>query len=150
MNQPDVGKPQTEARAGRAPWTMTGLILAAWALLIGGLAGQSMWTDEWLTVRAVAHSWADILPFLSANERRPPLFWLVFKFWTDLVGTTDLALRIWAVAITLLLVPVSYRLARSLIRSWGRARLWLPRRCPGAGRSGSTATKRSVKSRRSG
>jgi mannosyltransferase len=98
----------------RAPLIVSGLALAAWALLLAGLAGQSMWTDEWLTVKAIEPGWTQLLPSLIVNERRPPLYWLLFKLWRGAAGPSEFGLRLSAVAVTVLLVPVSYRLARRI------------------------------------
>ena len=98
----------------RAPLIAGVLVLAAWVLLVAGLSGQRMWTDEWLTVKAIEPTWAQLLPNLIATERRPPLYWLLFKLWSRAAGPGELSLRWSAVAVTVLLIPMSYRFARRL------------------------------------
>jgi hypothetical protein len=107
-------RPHRPAWVKQAPLIAGVQVLAAWGLLLAGLASQSMWTDEWLTVKAIEPGWAQLLPSLITNERRPPLYWVLFKMWRGAAGPSELGLRWSAVAVTVLLVPVSYRLARRI------------------------------------
>ncbi len=97
-------------------WAVCGLLLAQWALLLAGLAAQSMWVDEWFTVQDVSPAWRDFIPNLIATERRPPLYWALLKLWIGLAGQSEYVMRFFSVATTALLTAAAFRLAR-LLRS---------------------------------
>lgn len=91
------------------------LLLVEWGFMTANLAQQSMWIDEWFTVQNVAGPWANIIPKLIAEERRPPLYWLVLKSWTELSGHSEFAIRIFSVSCAALTVALIWQIGKRLL-----------------------------------
>ena len=89
-------------------------------LRLTGLTGQSLWVDEILTLKAASlgepFRWHDVL----INPQGPlPQVWL--RMWCAVAGTSDTALRLWAVFGGVLGLVVA---AAALKRWAGAAGLW--------------------------
>jgi uncharacterized membrane protein len=93
---------------------MLGILLVNWALSLAGLAQQSMWIDERVTVQDVSPAWHDFVPSLIQAERRPPLYWVLLKVWGGLAGQSELAMRFFSVATTSATVALTFTLTRKL------------------------------------
>lgn len=98
-------KPVALARLG-----MLAALLANWALLLAGLAQQSLWVDEWYTRYSLRQPWAGLLPSIEAIERRPPFYYALLKLWSEVAGGEELALRLWSVVMVVLAVALLYAL----------------------------------------
>lgn len=56
---------------------------------------QSLWLDEATTARVVQqYSYLEIITKFSPNDFHPPLYYLFMKFWTNLFGYSEIALRV--------------------------------------------------------
>jgi uncharacterized membrane protein len=91
------------------------ILLANWTLLITGGVGHSLWIDEWFTVQNVASPWAAVLPKLIAEERRPPLYWITLKAWSELAGHSEFALRLLSIACAAAAIALVWRFGRRLL-----------------------------------
>lgn len=85
--------------------------------MLAGVTRQSLWIDEWFTVQNVAGPWETVLPKLIAEERRPPLYWILLKTWSELAGHSEFALRLLSIAFAATTVTMLWRLGRRLLGS---------------------------------
>jgi 4-amino-4-deoxy-L-arabinose transferase-like glycosyltransferase len=114
-------KPKT---AGRELWLVVCLALIASAAQFLTAQSRSMWLDEGLTLARVTRSWQDILSGLlwvqgmARVDDHPPLYFLLLKGWVTFGGQTDFTYRLFSALAGVLLVPLTYALARRL---FGRA-----------------------------
>ena len=105
----------TQSRYGRQLLRPLSCCLLIFALLILTLDAQSIWWDEGISLHLASLPWDEILRDRAANIH-PPLYFLVLKAWTGLVGRTPFAARaLSALVITLLPAAVT----RFLIRRVG-------------------------------
>lgn len=73
------------------------LALGAGALLFFGLtlllsSGQPVWFDEGYSILLAKQSYGELLS-LTAVDAHPPLYYLLLKFWGDIFGFSEIALR---------------------------------------------------------
>lgn len=72
---------------------LVGLLLAAFVTIaLINAPRASIWFDEAFSAYIVQFNFWDIANF-TANDVHPPLYYWLLKIWSDLFGTTDLALR---------------------------------------------------------
>ena len=86
--------------------------LLAFALRVAWLDRQSLWSDELLTLNRAAQSPAALLEGLPIEQM--PLYFLLLRPWTALVGDGDFALRFPSVVWGTLTVALLYVLGRRL------------------------------------
>ena len=96
------------------------IVLLAFALRLNQLEGQSMWSDEGLSLYRARQP----LPTVLANttevdgvvtqDTNPPLYFLMLHGWRAVVGEGIFVLRFVGVAAALLAVPLIYLLGRLL------------------------------------
>ena len=84
------------------------LTLAAAALRFPTLGAQSYWIDEALTVQLVRASWGDAVRQVLETEANPPLYYLLARVWSALVGTGEFALRSLSALVGTATVPLVY------------------------------------------
>ncbi|NPV09980.1 MAG: hypothetical protein HPY83_18705 [Anaerolineae bacterium] len=103
------------------------LAAVAFGLRVYRLAAQSLSYDEAVSAYLTRIPVGDMLSWTAADVQ-PPLYYLLLRFWTDLAGTSEYSLRFLSVGLSLLAVPLLYRLALCLItngesgrRGWGAA-----------------------------
>ncbi len=118
---------------------LTGIALLALALRLYQIGAESLWVDEWLSLRGAEH--------MDPLNRHRPLFYLFLRGWSWF-GSSDVWMRlpavIFGVMAVLLLYPVARRLAdtsvaliaclimaerypnSTILRKYG-CTLWLPR-----------------------
>ncbi|MFB0538271.1 MAG: glycosyltransferase family 39 protein [Anaerolineae bacterium] len=94
--------------------TMLLLLLAAFALRVHRLDYQALRGDE-----AFAHLFAqqplrEMLPSLATTEPHPPLYYATLHLWTSLLGQGEFAARFLSVLVSILMVPMIYRLGSVL------------------------------------
>lgn len=87
--------------------------LAALGLRLYLLGKQSLWYDEGVTWYVSSMSLPELLRWTAADIQ-PPLYYLVTRFFIRLLGESEYALRFPAALFGVLLVPVTWRLARRL------------------------------------
>jgi mannosyltransferase len=70
------------------------LILALAAYLrFNGIARESLWADEGLTVRILRLPIAEMIPRIRDWEQTPPLYYIVMRVWVSVFGDTEGWLR---------------------------------------------------------
>lgn len=90
------------------------LILLAFALRLYALEGQSMWSDEGLSLHRALQSPLEVVNGLividgvETRDTNPPLYFLLLHFWRNLTGDTILALRYSGVLAGTLAVPLTF------------------------------------------
>ncbi|NIO69972.1 MAG: hypothetical protein GTN71_13340, partial [Anaerolineae bacterium] len=90
------------------------LVLVAFALRMHRLDYQALRGDE-----AFAHLFAqqplrEMLPSLATIEPHPPLYYATLHLWTSLLGQGEFAARFLSVLVSILMIPMIYRLGSAL------------------------------------
>jgi 4-amino-4-deoxy-L-arabinose transferase-like glycosyltransferase len=90
------------------------LVLVAFALRLHRLDYQALRGDE-----AFAHLFAqqplgEMLPSLATIEPHPPLYYATLHLWTSLLGQGEFAARFLSVLVSILMIPMIYRLGSAL------------------------------------
>jgi hypothetical protein len=90
------------------------LVLVAFALRVHRLDYQALRGDE-----AFAHLFAqqplrEMLPSLATIEPHPPLYYATLHLWTSLLGHGEFAARFLSVLVSILMIPMIYRLGSAL------------------------------------
>src|SRR4051794_30788259 len=93
---------------------LTGIVLLAALLRLGGLGSRSLWLDEGAEFDAVHGSLGHPLERVVNRESTPPLSYLYEWSITKMSGTGEFALRLPFALLGIALVPVMYVAARSL------------------------------------
>ena len=114
-------QPETEAavsgvRQHLATAVAGAVVLVAAALRGFRIDGQSLWYDEGVSAAMAPRDILDIT-VRSAADIHPPLYYYLLHFWSQWVGTSELALRWLSLAFGVLLVAVVYSLGRRLFNS---------------------------------
>lgn len=97
---------------------------AYWATLIAlsafvfgfDLGREPLWLDEVFSFAIVQHALADIVHFVRAEDPHPPLYYLLLKLATLVLGSSDAALRVPSVLAGVALVALG---AGPVRRIWG-------------------------------
>ena len=105
----------------KTPWIpLIAILTLSWLLLVFGLEGKSLWTDELFTAEWASLPLAGVIQ-RSVNDVHPPLYFLLVRLWSDWAGHSDFALRLLSVAATWLSLALLFRLGRR----WGGVRVGL-------------------------
>jgi uncharacterized membrane protein len=100
----------------RAPWTaLTFVLCAAFVLRVTGVAHQSIWYDEGLSIYYARGGVGDLLRGVSQSEH-PPFHSLLLHLWMALVGDSEFSVRLLSAWWGVLAVALLCRLGRCL--SW--------------------------------
>ncbi|MDV7390949.1 glycosyltransferase family 39 protein [Arthrospira platensis SPKY1] len=97
------------------------ILLLAFALRVYHLEGQSMWSDEGLSLYRLRQPVPDLLQNriivdgVATRDANPPLYFLLLHGWRALAGETVFALRYGGALLALLAAPLIYRLGAA----WG-------------------------------
>ncbi len=86
------------------------VLLLAFALRVADLAGQSLWSDEYITVVRASLPLNELLAQMPVEHT--PLYFVLLHGWFALAGSGDFALRFPSVAFGVLCVPLLYALGR--------------------------------------
>ncbi|HAL61915.1 MAG TPA: hypothetical protein DCP08_05845 [Chloroflexi bacterium] len=89
------------------------ILFLALALRSFRLDGQSLWSDEGVSVALAQRDLATIARD-AAHDIHPPLYYYLLHFWVRLFGTGEIAVRSLSVLCGLLLVFFTYLLGRAL------------------------------------
>jgi len=96
-----------------------------WVLLLGLILrlfslNQSLWLDEAIGAIAVRdYSYWGIITNFIKGDTHPPLYYLTLKFWTDIFGYSEVAMRSLSVLFGILTIYVVYSIARFMIHDLG-------------------------------
>ena len=96
-------------------------LLALSAFLRTRALHDSLWIDEGISAGIASHPAGEI-PGLLRQDGSPPAYYLLLHAWTDLAGTSEVALRAPSVVFALLTVPAALWAGRSL---FGREAGWI-------------------------
>lgn len=101
-------------------WVVAGLTLLAFGLRIYWLDGQSMWSDEGLSLYRASQSLGNILANtivvdgVVTRDTTPPTYFLLLAAWRAVAGDSIYALRFLSAAFGVLAVPLMFVLGRRL------------------------------------
>lgn len=74
---------------------------------------QSFWRDEAFTALMIRSSFWDILK-ITSRDFNPPLYYYLIKVWSNLFGTSELALRNFSVICFLIGLYILYKISREI------------------------------------
>jgi len=101
--------------------------LSLWLVLLGGFAlrlyhlgVQSLWYDETVSAHLASQNMPRLIAH-TAGDIHPPGYYLLLHVWTRLAGNSEFTLAYASLAFGVLLIPLSYALARTL---FGRSAAW--------------------------
>ncbi len=97
------------------------IVLAAFGLRLVGLGAQSLWYDETVSVYLARQD----IPSLVAHTARdihPPGYYILLHLWSQLAGDSEFALAYFSLVFGVLVVPLTYAVARHLFDR--RVALW--------------------------
>lgn len=99
---------------------MSMLAFLALALRATDVLGRSLWLDDGVTLLRLASSWADNLRNIvylydvPTIDTHPPLYFVLLKAWGIFAGQSEFALKWVSVLAGVLVVPLTYALARRM------------------------------------
>ncbi len=99
---------------------MTGLTLLALVLRAADMMGRSLWLDDGVTLLRLASSWPDnllnivYLYDVPTIDTHPPLYFVMLKAWVVFAGQSEFALKWVSVLAGVVVVPLTYALARRM------------------------------------
>lgn len=123
---PPAAAPAPVHQPHRERWLLPAILLLAFILLafilrVYHLDFQSLWRDETDAVRFATQPLSQILSTFTKPGENGPLFFLLLRPWLQVVGQSEFALRFFAVFWGVLSVPLTWALARRLLRFWPAA-----------------------------
>ncbi|MBE7471071.1 MAG: hypothetical protein DPW09_05265 [Anaerolineae bacterium] len=89
------------------------IILAGFALRLYRLGADSLWYDETVSAFLASESATELIAH-TARDIHPPGYYLLLHFWTLAAGSSEFALAFFSLVFGLLLIPLTYQLARLL------------------------------------
>ncbi len=101
-------------------WLITLLTLGAFALRMADLTARSMWIDESFTLLRVNGTWAEMIANIVWRQGiftidlNPPLYFALLKAWSIFAGLSEFALKSFSAFWAVLVVPLTFVLARDL------------------------------------
>lgn len=114
---------QTEHRRSQLSWTDPGHRQAVWSVVALTLVGlvfrlisinsRGLWLDEAITVYQAQLSFSDLVQTMAGGVH-PPLFHILMHLWASVFGTTEVAVRGFALVWGTLAIPASYWATRAL------------------------------------
>lgn len=93
-------------------WVMAALLIG-FGLRAYGLAAQSLWNDEGTSI-ALARTSLPAIANAAAHDIHPPLYYFLLHFWIIAAGTSEYAVRYLSLFAGVLLIAVTFRIARLL------------------------------------
>lgn len=107
-----IGKAMDDAwRArGNLIWIL-GALAIAFFTRVNALAAQSLWNDEGTSV-ALAQTSVNAIINAAARDIHPPLYYLLLSGWIQGAGISEFAVRFLSVLAGVLVVAVTFRIAR--------------------------------------
>jgi hypothetical protein len=86
------------------------LVLIAFALRVHRLDYQALRGDEAFAFLFAQQPLGEMLPSLATTEPHPPLYYATLHLWTLLLGQGEFAARFLSVFVSILIIPMIYRL----------------------------------------
>ncbi|NJM41467.1 MAG: hypothetical protein HC853_12225 [Anaerolineae bacterium] len=106
---------------GLSSWVVVALTALAAVLRLVDLNTRSFWLDDGFTLLRVFDSWQNLLnntvylQGIKTTDLHPPFYFALLKAWAMLEGYHLFALRLFSPACAVLLVPLTYAVARRYI-----------------------------------
>lgn len=91
-------------------WVLIALAVGL-GLRVNQLGAQSLWNDEGTSV-AVARTSIPAIISAAASDIHPPLYYILLSAWIQVAGIPEFALRYLSVLAAVLLIAVTFRIAR--------------------------------------
>lgn len=112
----DVGGVLPVSRRRARVSAVVGLVLAGAGLRLQGLGRQSLWVDEGYTAYLVRLTPVEYVDDVRQTVRNilPPLYFTLLHYWTALVGSSEVTLRLPSVVAGVLAIPLLYSLVTRL------------------------------------
>ncbi|MFN8458736.1 MAG: glycosyltransferase family 39 protein [Anaerolineae bacterium] len=95
------------------PYLLWFTFLAGFALRLYRLGVDSLWYDETVSAFLATESIPDLIAH-TARDIHPPGYYLLLHVWARLTGHSEFALAFFSLVFGMLLIPLTYRLARCL------------------------------------
>ena len=101
-------------------WPMLVVTLVGAWLRLTNLTYHSIWFDEAISIRWATSSVPRIIEvsMTLVEDRLPPLYYLLLKWWVDLAGLSEFGLRYLSVVFGVLLIPSVYILGSRLFNRY--------------------------------
>lgn len=93
---------------------LAGLLFAAVLLRVWLLGEKSLWFDEGYSLFVAGKAPGDLIRFVYQTDAHPPGFYLLLRYWIELVGQSEVAARMIGVLPSLGVVGLTYMLSRRL------------------------------------
>lgn len=94
--------------------TLLALLWLGFALRLYRLGAQSLWYDETVSAFLSKQTVPELIVH-TARDIHPPVYYLLLHYWTNLAGHSEFALAFLSLLLGVVLIPLTYRLARYLI-----------------------------------
>ena len=104
----------------RELWLIALLTLIAFALRMADLTARSLWLDESFTLLRIQGAWAEMFvntvwrQGILTTDLNPPLYFALLKVWASFAGLSEFALKSFSAFWAVIVVPLTFVLARSL------------------------------------
>src|SRR5579862_4413148 len=85
--------PMSRSPSHRWDAIIVGIFIAAVAVRVSTLSGQSLWPDEGFTAQIVTGPFSGVISSVRHTESTPPLYYLLEWLWVALAGHSEFALR---------------------------------------------------------
>lgn len=100
----------------REGWLVIFTLLTSAVLQLATLGKWSVWHDEGFSALLIDYSYSEILT-RTALDVHPPLYYWAVKAWSEVFGTSDVALRSFSVLLTLASIYLAYLILKKLFGS---------------------------------
>ena len=111
----------TRRRQIASSWLVAAIVLLAFALRVVHLDFQSLWRDEVDAIRFATRPLPELLSTFGKPGENGPLFFLLLRPWLQWFGQSEFALRFFSVLWGVLSVPLTWLVARRLLRVFAAA-----------------------------
>jgi 4-amino-4-deoxy-L-arabinose transferase-like glycosyltransferase len=91
-----------------------GIVWIGFALRLYRLGAQSLWYDETVSAYLARQDLPDLIRH-TAHDIHPPAYYIFLHYWTWLVGDSEFALAFFSLIFGVLLIALTYCLARKLL-----------------------------------
>ena len=99
-------------------WIFCGLLLLCAGVYTFNITYSDMWTDEAWSKALVGHSFPEMFSLL-ADDFHPPLYFVLLKLFTSLVGSSVFTVRLFSVIGTLCTLALSYHVGQRVLARKG-------------------------------
>lgn len=119
VSSPTILRTKTHSWRGRV--VLLTILTGGFAVRLFRLGQQSLWYDETVSAFLASRHPVDLVAH-TARDIHPPGYYLLLHNWTALAGQSEFVLAFFSVSFGLLLIPLTYSLARLLTTP--RVALW--------------------------